>query len=193
MKEEWKSKHNGPGELAVFCVSNDQYELHLRGYARRDAPFLSLASTGMVDLRTWLLKLPARIKLDVTKHHCNDAVQSILTSVALPCTLDAAQRRDTWLKHTQETEEVKSTCKRAAGQMLNFREVTVTALLDHTKRLIEDKVSAIVVDMGMLLKVPRGLILTLQQKKMEKAWTNQAKRECEEQGGWFDHKMASPG
>ena len=59
-------------ELAVFCVSNTHYAVHLEGH-EPDGPLLDVADTGILSLRAWLLSMAAPQLLRQVEGQIGDA------------------------------------------------------------------------------------------------------------------------
>lgn len=68
--------------LQIHCVSSTDYSSHREGYDE-DAIPVSLAVTGIPELRLTTLKLPAASKLEVLRQHCTGVVPSLVSSLEM--------------------------------------------------------------------------------------------------------------
>ena len=80
MRKKYRDLAEDSNFLQVYCVSSLDYNSHIGGYDEDTIP-LSLAVTGIPELRLGILKLPAQSKLDVLKLHCQGMVPTVVGSL----------------------------------------------------------------------------------------------------------------
>ena len=79
--------------LTVACVSKEWYALHTEGYTEAHLP-VSIAATGIPNLRFEALKLPALAKFNVLKQHSEGRLPSLVYSLKQWSEASVIERRD---------------------------------------------------------------------------------------------------
>jgi len=78
--------------LAVACISNAHYALHIEGYDAGAIP-ISIQSTGIPDLRTSLSRLTANSRLNVLRQYRYGILPDMIGSIEVWSSKSATKRR----------------------------------------------------------------------------------------------------
>ncbi|KKY16214.1 hypothetical protein UCDDS831_g07197 [Diplodia seriata] len=78
----------------MFCISNSEYAKHAIGYERKEPPMMSVASTGIPGLRSFLYGLPADRKLRAFQHYRRTTLPSLLNNLEMACSQTKLMRRE---------------------------------------------------------------------------------------------------
>lgn len=92
MRKKYKALTSDLHTLNVICVSNHDYGTHKEGYDDEDIP-LSLPTTGIPNLRSFLPKYPAAIKRDVLRQYFKGTVPELINSMEMWSMRSANHRR----------------------------------------------------------------------------------------------------
>ena len=93
--------------LHVICVSNQHYRHHLEGYDADSIP-ISIQSTGIPELRSLLLTLPAGSKLNVLSQYRYGILPDIISSIEMWASKSATKRRSELRLIAAKPREVSS-------------------------------------------------------------------------------------
>ncbi|CAK3865599.1 Hypothetical predicted protein [Lecanosticta acicola] len=82
---ELQSRYEFDPPIPVFCVSNKNYQAHLRGYDLMEPPTLDVKACGIPSLRRMLYRFPAEPKMEVLSNICRADLPLTLNSLELCC------------------------------------------------------------------------------------------------------------
>lgn len=92
--------------LTVFCVSSQVHQEYLQGYDAYEVPPMSVETTEIPALRTYLRSLPARIKYRHFVAYCANKLPAVLNSVEVACSLNGPERKANWSNIIYEAAKV---------------------------------------------------------------------------------------
>ena len=104
----WKSQE----KLIIVCVDNEEYAKHARGFSEwspetpDEAPRLSLAATGIPELRRIITEFPANGRWESLNHHVKNTWRCTLEGFHLSGSVTKAQRKAQVDEEIMNTREV---------------------------------------------------------------------------------------
>ncbi|KAF2137631.1 uncharacterized protein K452DRAFT_340070 [Aplosporella prunicola CBS 121167] len=147
LKRNYKEAVEDKKPLQVFCVSNKLYDLHRQGFHKRDIPILSVEATEIPALRSHILGLPSKKRLDQLKELAQDSLPNFLLRVKLSCCKTSLQTKAALIKLVTAPLEdfgakIRQICAEYKAKVLT----PVIAQLDsdhpewmnHTRRKLEE-------------------------------------------------------
>ncbi|KAI9711220.1 MAG: hypothetical protein M1820_002207 [Bogoriella megaspora] len=118
--------------LQVFCVSNTIYDLHMKGYARKRPPILTLEETGIPQVREFCYSLPSRTKFKTLEIWIRHTIPSHISAAKVLCTRTKIQRKEQLEELIHKPEQ---TYKRLIDEIHNaVRTQWDEEILDSLKR-----------------------------------------------------------
>lgn len=81
MRNRHQESNSADGPLRVICISSMAYEVNAAGYNEEDALPVSVDATGIPQLRSLMLELPAKERLDALKTYCWGHLPSLISSM----------------------------------------------------------------------------------------------------------------
>lgn len=87
-----------PLQLRIFCVSNKVYEQYRLGPDKDEVPDLSVEATGIPELRSWLLGLPAARKLAALRNYISSRIPLLITGTLMFCSDNEVQHKERLIK-----------------------------------------------------------------------------------------------
>lgn len=105
-QDTFKRRNDRSENLTVFCVSSREHQEHLHGYDAFETPMLSIQTTEIPALRTYLRSLPAKIRYRIFAAHCHTKIPSVLNAVEMSCSLNGPERKANWSNLISQTGQV---------------------------------------------------------------------------------------